>query len=101
MYADVLSEAMDLSIKETVRRREIQESYNKEHGIVPKTIEKEIKEVISNEVQDGKKQEVKMSKKDKAKLMLRIEEEMKEAAKSLDFERAMELRNVLFEMRSE
>ena len=74
---------------------------NKEHGIVPKTIEKEIKEVISNEVQDGKKQEVKMSKKDKAKLMLRIEEEMKEAAKSLDFERAMELRNVLFEMRSE
>lgn len=101
MYADIISEAMDISIKETQRRREIQEAYNKEHGIVPKTIEKEIKEVISNEVQDEKKETVKMSKKEKEQLMLRIEAEMKEAAKNLDFERAMELRNVLFEMKSE
>lgn len=101
MYADIVSEAMDIAIKETARRREIQENYNKEHGIIPKTIEKEIKEVISNEVQEETKKEVKMSKKDKEKLMLRIEEEMKEAAKKLDFERAMELRNVLFEMKSE
>lgn len=101
MYADIMSEAMDIAIKETQRRREIQETYNKEHDITPKTIEKEIKEVISNEVQEDKKQTIKMSKKDKEKLMLRIEEEMKEAAKKLDFERAMELRNVLFEMKSE
>lgn len=101
MYADIVSEAMDIAIKETARRREIQELFNKEHGIIPKTIEKEIKEVISNEVQEDTKKEVKMSKKDKEKLMLRIEEEMKEAAKKLDFERAMELRNVLFEMKSE
>ena len=102
MYADIMSEAMDLSIKETARRREIQEAYNKEHGIVPKTIEKEIKEVVSNIAEDtSSKKEVKMSKKEKEQLMLRIENEMKEAAKSLDFERAMELRNVLFEMKSE
>lgn len=101
MYADIMSEAMDIAIKETQRRREIQETYNKEHGITPKTIEKEIKEVVSNEVQNDTKKEIKMSKRDKEKLMLRIEEEMKEAAKKLDFERAMELRNVLFEMKSE
>lgn len=102
MYADSMSEAMDMSIKETARRREIQEAYNKEHGIVPKTIEKEIKEVVSNIAEDtSSKKEIKMSKKEKEQLMLRIENEMKEAAKSLDFERAMELRNVLFEMKSE
>ncbi len=100
MYADQISEAMDMAIKETARRREIQEKYNKEHGIIPKTIEKEIKEVISNEI-DTPKKEVKMSKKEKEVLMDRIEQEMKEAAKKLDFERAMELRNVLFEMKSE
>lgn len=101
MYADIVSEAMDGAIKETKRRREIQEEYNKKHGITPKTIEKEIKEVISNEVEETNKKEVKMSKKEKETLMLRIETEMKEAAKNLDFERAMELRNVLFEMKGE
>ena len=101
MYADIISEAMDISIKETARRREVQELYNKEHGIIPKTIEKEIKEVISNEIKNGTKDTPKMSKKEKEQMMLRIEEEMKNAAKNLDFERAMELRNVLFEMKSE
>lgn len=100
MYADAVSEAMDIAIKETSRRREIQDNYNKEHGITPKTIEKAIKEVISNEI-DTPKEEVKMSKKEKEQLMIRIENEMKEAAKNLDFERAMNLRNVLFEMKSE
>ncbi len=100
MYADTLSEAMDIAIKETARRREIQNQYNQEHGIIPKTIEKEIKEVISNEIESSKPEE-KMSKKEKQNLMIRIEEEMKEAAKNLDFERAMELRNLLFEMKSE
>ena len=101
MYADIISEAMDTAIKETKRRREIQEEFNKKNGITPKTIEKEIKEVISNEVLKDSSKKTKMSKKEKESLMIRIESEMQEAAKNLDFERAMELRNVLFEMKSE
>ena len=98
MYADTYSEAMDEAIKETKRRREIQEHYNEEHGIVPKTIIKEIKEVVTNNmVTDEKKKKV--SKKEKEKMILQIEEEMKEAARNLDFERAMELRDILFEMK--
>ena len=98
MYADEISESMDEAIKETKRRREIQEKYNKENGIVPKTIVKEIKDVISNEI--SKKPE-KMTKKDREKQIVEIEAEMKEAAKNLDFERAMELRDILFELKSE
>ena len=103
MYGDIISEAMEESITETARRRKIQEEYNKEHGIVPKTIIKEIREVVSNVVEDtkGTKDKPKMSKKDKEALLIKIEEEMKEAAKQLDFERAMELRDILFEMKSE
>ena len=98
MYADTVSEAMDEAIKETKRRREIQEHYNEEHGIVPKTIIKEIKEVVTNNmVTDEKKKKV--SKKEKEKMILQIEDEMKEAARNLDFERAMELRDILFEMK--
>ena len=100
MYADKISEAMDKSIKETERRRSIQEKYNKEHGIVPKTIIKSIKEVISNEV-DDKIEDVKMSKKEKKDMLIKIEFEMREAAKNMDFERAMELRDILFELKSE
>ena len=100
MYADKISEAMDKSIKETERRRSIQDKYNKEHGIVPKTIIKTIKEVIRNEV-DEKIEDVKMSKKEKQDMLIRIEEEMREAAKNMDFERAMELRDILFELKSE
>lgn len=102
MYANTLSEAMELSIKETERRRKIQEEYNKQHNITPKTIQKEIKEVVTNIADDkNAKAKEKMSKKEKENLMLKIEMEMKEAAKNLDFERAMELRNILFEMKSE
>ena len=104
MYADQVSEAMDVAITETKRRRKIQDDYNKEHGIVPKTVMKEIREVVSNEVEvDVKKStgEVKMSKKEKEQLIIKIENEMKEAAKNLDFERAMELRDILFELKSE
>ena len=98
MYADIVSEAMDEAIKETKRRREIQEKYNEEQGIVPKTIIKEIKEVVTNEmVTENKKKKV--SKKEKEKMILQIEDEMKEAARNLDFERAMELRDILFEMK--
>ena len=106
MYADTMSDAMNEAISETKRRRKIQEEYNKEHGIVPKTIIKEIREVVSNEVNlDTNKKsvtgEIKMSKKDKEQLIIKIENEMKEAAKNLDFERAMELRDILFELKSE
>ena len=100
MYADTISDAMDKAIKETKRRREIQDKFNKEHNIVPKTIVKEIKEVISNEIKDTKKK-TKLSKKDKLEMILKVEEEMKNAAKKLDFERAMELRDVLFELKGE
>ena len=99
MYADTVSEAMENAIKETKRRREIQEEYNKVHGIIPKTISKEIKEVVSNNIED-KKINDKMSKKDKTILISDIESEMKEAAKNLDFERAMELRDILFELKA-
>ncbi|MDY5873527.1 MAG: excinuclease ABC subunit UvrB [Bacilli bacterium] len=101
MYADTISQAMDETIKETNRRRNIQEKYNEEHNITPKTIIKEIREVVSNEIKDdGGKEKTKMSKKDKALLMQSIETQMNEAAKNLDFERAMELRDILFEMKS-
>ncbi len=99
MYADTMSEAMEAAIKETARRREIQEAYNKEHHIVPKTISKEIKEVVSNEIEDKTKKK-KMSKKEKENILATLEDEMREAARNLDFERAMELRDILLEMKS-
>ena len=98
MYADIVSEAMNKAIKETKRRREIQEKYNEENGITPRTINKEIKEVVSNEV-ENKAKKPKMSKKEKESILMTLEDEMKEAAKNLDFERAMELRDILFEMK--
>ena len=104
MYADSISEGMDYAIKETKRRRTIQEAYNEEHGIVPKTIIKEIREVVSNVVDEKTgevKSQEKMSPKEKRDLMIKIENEMKEAAKKLDFEKAMELRDILFELKSE
>ena len=97
MYADTISDSMNIAIKETERRRSIQEAYNKEHNIVPKTIIKEIRDIISNidEVKDEKK----MNKKEKEQMIIKLEKEMHEAAKNLDFERATELRDILFEMR--
>lgn len=101
MYADTISEAMEETIKETSRRRAIQEKYNKVHHITPRTIIKEIKEVVSNEINDdNKKTKTKMTKKEKELMLNNIETQMKEAAKNLDFERAMELRDILFELKS-
>lgn len=101
MYADSISDSMKVAIDETKRRREIQNEYNIKNNIIPKTISKEISEVITNEdtTEDVKKE--KMSKQEKAKLMIKVENEMKEAAKNLDFERAMELRDILFELKCE
>lgn len=97
MYADTVSDAMDEAIKETKRRREIQEAYNKEHGITPKTIVKEIKEIVTNEVVKSDKKKV--SKKEKERMLVTLEEEMREAASKMDFERAIELRNIIYEMK--
>ena len=99
MYADTVSEAMENAINETNRRRKIQEKYNEENNIVPKTIVKEIRDVITNVDDSELNKTEKMSRKDKEKLMVRIENEMKKAAQELDFERATELRDILFEMK--
>ena len=102
MYADTISDSMKIAIDETARRRSIQEEYNKEHGIIPKTIIKEIRDLISNEDETAKKENKdKMSKKEKTDLIDKLTKEMNNAAKELDFERAMELRDIIFEMESE
>lgn len=101
MYADTISDSMKEAIEETQRRRTIQEEYNKIHGIVPKTIIKEIRDLISNEEEVEKKdRKEKMSKQEKANMIDMLEREMKNAAKELDFERAMELRDAIFELKS-
>ena len=100
MYADTISESMDIAIQETKRRREIQEEYNRKHNIKPTTIIKEIREVISNQIEDTTKKKT-LSKKDKANMIDKLNKEMREAASRLDFERAMELRDIIFEMKSE
>ena len=100
MYGDKITDSMKRAIDETKRRRTIQEEYNKEHNITPKTIIKEIREVISNVDTETNKKDKKLSKKEIAMNMELIEKEMREAARNLDFERAMELRDILFEMKS-
>ena len=102
MYADSISDAMNVAIKETERRRSIQEKYNKEHNIIPKTIQKEIRDLISNEDKDKEKGKTKAySKKEKEEIIKNLEKEMMESARKLDFERATELRDMIFELKSE
>lgn len=101
MYADKISEAMENAIKETERRRTIQMEYNKEHNIIPKTIIKEIRDLISNNKEIEEKAPAKMSRQEKMNLIDQIEKEMKEAASNLQFERATELRDILFELKEE
>lgn len=101
MYADTISESMQRAINETQRRRNIQEQYNKLNNIIPKTIKKEIRELISNYDEQEDRSEENIKKEDKEKMLIKIEKEMKEAAKNLDFERAMELRDIMFELKTE
>lgn len=106
MYADTMTESMRKAIEETNRRRSIQEAFNEEHHITPKTIVKPVQEVMhSKETQQMSanylKKKSKMSKKEKDKLLASLEKEMKQAAKELDFERAAELRDMLIELRNE
>ena len=99
MYADKITDSIKEAIEETERRRKIQQQYNISHNIVPQTIKKEIREVISN-IDTAEVKTTKVSKKEIAKTIDTVEAEMKEAAKNLDFERAMELRDILFELKA-
>ena len=101
MYADTISDSMNEAITETERRRTIQEEYNRVHNIIPKTIIKEIPEVVSNEIEVKPKKEKKLTKEEKLSMIEDLTKEMKEAAGNLDFERAMQLRDIIFELESE
>lgn len=98
MYADVISDSMKEAISETERRRNIQEKYNIEHNIIPKTITKDISEIVSNEADKKIEKEEKLSKKEKSDLIDSLTKEMRLAASNLDFERAMELRDIIFDL---
>ena len=97
MYADKITDSMKIAIDETARRRKIQEEYNRIHNIVPTTIVKKITDTISNT--DDSPKESKPKKEATPSIEL-LEKEMREAAKNLDFERAMELRDIIFELKS-
>ncbi|ABK87853.1 excinuclease ABC subunit UvrB [Bacillus anthracis] len=107
MYADRITRSMGIAIEETQRRRSIQEAYNKEHGITPKTIQKGVRDVIraTTAAEEPETYEAtpakKMTKKEREKTIAKMEAEMKEAAKALDFERAAELRDLLLELKAE
>lgn len=101
MYASLISDAMRTAIDETKRRREIQIKYNKEHNIIPKTIKKKIMDVVTvnDEVEEKTRKRTIKDVKETEKIIKGLEEEMQKAAKELDFERAMELRDIIFEMK--
>lgn len=103
MYADKISDAMAFAIKETERRRRLQEEFNLTYGVTPITVIKDIRDKISLKEDMIEEQKVyqKVSKKDRDRMIKEIEADMREAAKNLDFERAAELRDLLFEIRSE
>ncbi|RAV17435.1 excinuclease ABC subunit UvrB [Paenibacillus contaminans] len=108
MYADKVTDSMDKAISETRRRRTIQEGFNEQHGITPTTIQKKVRDVIeATKVAEQKAdyltdvKQGKMSKKDRASLIERLQSEMKEAAKNLQFERAAELRDAIMELKAQ
>ncbi|MBR4462795.1 MAG: excinuclease ABC subunit UvrB [Erysipelotrichaceae bacterium] len=105
MYADEITDSMKQAIDETERRRKIQIAYNEEHHITPRSVVKEVNEVIhskeTKEMARKYNQKHKHTKAEKEKLMASIEAEMKQAAKQLNFERAAELRDILYELRDE
>ncbi|MGD6832362.1 excinuclease ABC subunit UvrB [Sutcliffiella halmapala] len=108
MYADKVTKSMEIALSETKRRREIQEAYNLEHGITPTTIQKKVRDVIKATfaAEDQGEYDTKAilrpkNKKERAKLIEGMEQEMKDAAKALDFERAAELRDLILELKAE
>ncbi|WP_121613883.1 excinuclease ABC subunit UvrB [Mesobacillus foraminis] len=108
MYADRITNSMELAISETKRRRAIQEEYNEKHGVTPQTIQKEIRDAIRATFAAEEQEEYnpseglkKLSKKDRDHVIANMEQEMKEAAKALNFERAAELRDLILEIKAE
>lgn len=105
LYADTITESMQAAMDETARRRKIQMAYNEAHGIVPQTIIKPIHDVVrSKETKEMTAKYLKkrrIGKKDKEKMVQSITAEMKEAARTLDFERAAQLRDILFELQED
>ena len=104
MYAKKITDSMQSAISETNRRRAIQSAYNKEHGITPKTIIKEVRpplHIADKPLDENAYKKAKMTRSEKEKTIKEVEKEMREAAKNLDFERAAELRDILFELKGE
>ncbi|MCI8815141.1 MAG: excinuclease ABC subunit UvrB, partial [Lachnospiraceae bacterium] len=105
MYADTITDSMRLAIDETHRRRALQEAYNKEHGITPKTIQKAVRDLISisksvAETEDTlMKDPESMSKKELEKLIAKVEKQMRAAAADLNFEMAAQLRDKMVELK--
>ena len=103
MYADSVTDSMEYAITETARRREIQMKYNLEHGITPKTIVKDVRDVIEMSKSDKKSLDKKhisrMPKKEREKLIAELTKEMKEAAKMLEYEHAAFLRDKIKELK--
>ena len=108
MYADKITDSMQRAMDETARRRAIQEAYNEEHGIEPKTIIKEIRDLISISKTADKDETVvqldksyeDLSRQEKADLLMKLERERKDAAKALDFETAATLRDTILELKA-
>ena len=102
MYADKITPSMDYAISETARRRKIQHEYNVAHGITPKTIVKEVRDVleISKKGEDVDKSFKKMSRSDREKLIRQLTAEMRDAAKILEFEHAAYLRDKIEKLKS-
>lgn len=103
MYADSTSQAMQFAIDETARRRALQLKFNEDNQVEPVTVQKDIREQISmkQEVIEEEKTYEKMSKQDVKDTIKRLEKQMNEAAKELDFEKAAEIRDLIFELRSQ
>ncbi len=101
MYADTVTNSMEMAIEETERRRSIQQKYNEEHGIIPQTIQKKVSDIIeiSTHVDDGKKPKKKLTKAEREKLIEQLTKEMKAAVKLLEFEHAAYLRDKIKELR--
>ena len=103
MYADTVTPSMDVAITETRRRRELQDAYNKAHGIVPKTIVKSVRDLleISSDAAGTSRSEEKMSRKEREETIARLEKEMRQAAKMLEFEYAAQLRDRIIRLRGQ
>ncbi|WP_440896317.1 excinuclease ABC subunit UvrB [Amphibacillus sp. Q70] len=109
MYADRMTDSMKQAIDETERRREIQEAYNKKHGITPRTIRKEVRDVIRATMVADEQAEyleehpklTELTKDERAKVIEKMEQEMKQAARELNFEKAAELRDLVLELKAE